>query len=588
MLLDEPPAVSRPAARRELRFGALTVAATLVALVPLAVHAWAALHGGFYQDDFLITYRAAHAGPFDPSYLFQDYQGHLAPGTFMLAWLVTAIAPLHHAVAVVPLLLGQVAAAALFWCLLVRCFGRRWALLVPFTVFAASTLLLVPTLWWAYGIQLVPVVLATAGALHAHVRYLQEGRRRHAAYTVLWVLAGLACYEKAVLIPLLLVVVTVLLGEPVRRHPRMWLAHGALLVAYVAVYLSATSSPVSLAAAGPGDIAELARHAVLDTLLPGLLGGVWSQPAGGAAWAGPAPAVQVGLVAVAVAVVAAGVRRGGRRAWLAWGALAGVVVVDIALVAMTRMSSVGPIAGSDPRYVADAVPIAALAGAFAFLRPGAATPPRWERPVALGVSALLLLGSVLGFGRLAPALRFEHSTTYLANARAAVERNPDLVLFDSFVPGDIVHEWFAADSRASRVVGLVPGVRFDEPAESVHVLGEDGVPRPVVGIDPVAAAPPGPVAGCGYPAGEELVRIPLDKPVLGRHLLRIDYYTAAGGEGVVDRDGHRTPVWFQSGLHTVYLPIDGLFDKVGVQLAGRGAPACVAAVQVGTPRTGPG
>ena len=96
---------------------------------------------------------------------------------------------------------------------------------------------------------------------------------------------------------------------------------------------------------------------------------------------------------------------------------------------------------------------------------------------------------------------------------------------------------------------------------------------------------PGTVPNCGTTVNDDLVRIPLDAPVLGRYLLRVDYFTSEGGEGVVDRDGMRTPVWFQAGLHTLYVPMDGLFDKVGLQLSSRGAPVCVPKLEVGRPVT---
>jgi hypothetical protein len=182
-------------------------------------------------------------------------------------------------------------------------------------------------------------------------------------------------------------------------------------------------------------------------------------------------------------------------------------------------------------------------------------------------------------------VRFDHSRQFVDNVRAAASRDPDLVLFDSFVPGDIVHEWFGDDSRASRVVGLVPGVRFDQPTGRMQLLDAAGVPRRIVAVDPVARGLPGPVPNCGTEVDDNLVRVSLDKPVLGRYLLRVDYFTSEGGEGVVDRDGMRTPVWFQAGLHTLYLPIEGLFDKVGLQLSAKGAPVCVPKLEIGRPVT---
>ena len=576
--------LEKPVSRTQWRPTALVLAAFVAGVVPFAFHAWAALHGNFAQDDFVMTHRAAVAGPFDLGYLFQDYHGHLTPGGFFLAAVMTWWAPLNFPLMVLPLLLMRAVATVLFWCLLVRCFGRRWAILVPFTVFTASTLLLVPTLWWAYGVQIVPVVLAAAGASYWHVRYLRDGGRWWIG-TFAWTFFGLAFYEKAAVLPLLLAGLTVLLGQSFRDRWRYWAGHAVLLAAFVGGYLALTSSQVT-AGSTPltaGTVADLTGRMLGDTLLPGLAGGPWSGPGPGATWA-PSPfAVVVVLFAAALALLVAGVRTGGRRAGAAWALFGILFVVDVGLLASTRLGEVGPAAGDDPRYLAELAFAAALCGAFAFLPPGRIAPSggKRERPIALTACLLLLVSSAVGFSRLAPALRFEHSGQYVAHVRAAVAEDPDLVFYDTFVPSDVVHEWFGDDSRASRVVGLVPGTHFDQPTNRMHLLDATGTPHVITGVDAVSRGVVGPVPNCGYTVGETLVSVPLDAPVLGRHLLKIDYFTSDGGEGLVDR----TPVWFQAGLHSLYLPVDGLFDHIGVRLSSPGAPVCVAKVEIGKPVT---
>ncbi|WP_326958527.1 hypothetical protein [Amycolatopsis sp. NBC_01286] len=568
------------------KVSAVVVAAFVAGLVPFVLHTWAALHGNLAQDDFVVTYRAAAAGPFDLGFLFQDYHGHLTPGGFFLAAVLTAWAPLNFPLLVLPLLLMRALATVLFWCLLVRCFGRRWAILVPFTVFTASTLLLVPTLWWAYGVQIVPVVLATAGALYSHVRYFQDGGRWWMG-TFAWTLFGLAFYEKAAVIPVLLAGVTVLLGQSFRDRWRYWAGHVALLAAFVVAYLALTSSQVTPGGTpmSAGTVADLTGRMLGDTLLPGLAGGPWSGPGPGATWA-PSPFVVVVVVFLAaLGVLIAGVRAGGRRAWRAWALLGVLLAVDVALLALTRLREVGPAAGDDPRYLAELALVAALCGAFAFLTPGEVAPSggKRDRPIALGVCVLLLASSTVGFLQLSPGMRFEHAGQYVANVRAAIAEDPDLVFYDNFVPSDVVFEWFGADSFASRVVGLLPGAHFDQPTSRMHLLDADGKPHRITGVEPVSRGVPGPVPNCGNTIGETLVRIPLDTPVLGRYLLKLDYYTSDGGEGLVDLEGKRTPVWFQDGLHSMFVPVDGLFDHLGVQLSSPGAPVCLAKVEVGKP-----
>ncbi|WP_083737897.1 hypothetical protein [Amycolatopsis keratiniphila] len=579
-------------ALRGKRPSPVALAAFAAGVIPFVLHVWAALRGSLAQDDFVITYHAAKAGPFDFGYFFQDYHGHLAPGGFLLADVVTALAPLNFAVLMAPVLVMQAASSVLLWAVLVRCFGRRWGILVPFTMFTTSTLLLVPTLWWAYAIQIAPVLLAATAALHAHVRYLADGGR-WAIATVAWTVFGLAFYEKAVFIPVLIAGITVLLGISLRRHLVLMGVLAAVLAGYAAVFLTLTTSQVGQGG-GPvtvGTVADMTGRMLGDTLIPGMVGGPWSGPGPGATFTASPVVVRIVLLLVAVAVLVFGSRVGGLRARKAWILLGLVFVADIGLSAATRLTEVGPELGSDPRYVADLALVVALCLAFAFLepkpldRPSDPVPSSAKRPFALALCLALLASSAVGFSRLAPGLRFEHSREFLANARASIERDPDLVLFDSPVPNDILHGWFGENARTSRVVGLIPGFQFDQPASRMSLLDDSGTARTITGVEPVSRGVPGPVAGCGYTVGEQLVRVPLDTPVLGRYLLRIDYFTADGGEGFVDRDGTRVPVWFQPGLHTMYLPIEGLFDKIGFQLSAKGAPVCLAKVDVGKPLT---
>src|SRR5438067_5097496 len=129
MPLDRPLVSSKPLpapGQTTLIPTPLRAVALLIGAVPFALHAWLTRAGYFWQDDFVITYHAAGANPLDLGYLFHAHNGeHLAPGWFVLAWLVTAIAPLSHLVATLPVLIIQGGATILFWRLLVRCFGER-------------------------------------------------------------------------------------------------------------------------------------------------------------------------------------------------------------------------------------------------------------------------------------------------------------------------------------------------------------------------------------------------------------------------------------------------------------------------------
>jgi hypothetical protein len=555
----------------------LPLTALLVAGIPFLVHAWVALHGYFGQDDFVITYRSAHADPLDFAYLFQDYSGHLAPGTFLLAWLATAIAPLNYAVAVVPLLVMHAVALLLFWRVLVHCFGARWALLAPFAVFAASPLILFPTLWWAYGMQLLPVLVAMAAALLAHLRHLDTGHTRYAVHAILWTVAGMLFYEKAALFAGLLFGVTVLRGstvaEAVVRHRHVWLAHLALLAGYAVLYFGLTASQTDGDPVPAAEVAEFAYRSIVDTFLPGLLGGPLAAPGGGATWVTPPLVVRIVAVAVTVALIVL-------RRSKAWVLLAGYLAVDLALVAVTRLALVGPVIGADPRYLADAVPVAVLCATFAVLRPDR-EPRRWA---VLAVTLVVVVGSVASFLRLAPSLQFREARDYVATARAAFAEQPGIVLYDTGVPRTVMLDWFIADAFTSRVVGLVPEApRFDRPTETLYKLDGAGRPQPIVELTDSVHGEAGPAPNCGHLVDEEPALIPLTSASFGRRVLRVGYFTSDTGDGTVTVGDTRVPVRFEEGLHVLNVVVTGTYTKVEVARNLNLAPLCVTDVEIGLP-----
>ncbi len=581
--------------RRASKTSPVALAAFLVALVPFAVQTVVMLNGYFGQDDFILTYRAAHAAPYDLGYLFQDYSGHLQPGAFLLAWIVTAVAPLNHTVAVLPLVVVHAVTLWLAWRVFVRLFGHRWVVLLPFAIFAASPVILFPTLWWAYGMQLFPLLLAMFAALHAHLRYLDGGQVRHAVAAVAWTVAGLAFYEKAVLIPAMLLGVTVLLAPraeiapivwAVRSHRWVWVAHAVLVAGFAALYLALTASQASGEPVTSRTIVEFAGRSIVDNLLPGMFGGPFTDPGGGAAWQTPPPVVRTVAVLLAAALVVVSATRSRRGALLPWLFLLAYLAVDLTLVATTRLGVVGPAVATDPRYLADVVPVAVLCATFAFLpggEPRRPEPPQ-TRLAVLAVVAVLLAGSMVSFLRLAPALQFHDARDYVATAQEALAERPGIVLYDGDVPGDIMISWFIDDAAASRVVGLVPeDPRFDRPAEELFQLDRTGEPRPVR-LRTTVTAVPGPVKDCGYLVEEGVVRIPLHRATPGRQIVRIGYYTSDIGPGTVRAGDRSYPVRFTDGLHVLHVVATGPLTEIVVSRSQDIAPLCVTNVEVGLPQ----
>lgn len=561
----------------------ITLAAVAIGVIPFAIHAWMAFNGYFGHDDFVILHRAAAHGPFDLDYLFQDYSGHLAPGMFLLAWFITAAAPLSHVFAVLPLLVMLAVASVLFWRVLTRCFGSRWTLLVPFAVYAFSPLILYPTLWWAYGVQLFPLLLTMFGAINAHLTYLRTREVKQVVFTVLWTVAGLAFYEKAALIVAVLFGITVLLGE--KAPWRVWLAHGAVVAGFAVLFVALTTSRVKDDLPSADFIAQFVGNAVLNTFLPGLFGGPWTGPAPGATISTSPLWLRLAVAALAVLVVVGALLKAPRRAGVAWLMLAGYLSVDLLLVIVTRLPEIGPLIGNDPRYIADAVPIAALCTTFAYLRPGEHS-GGLRRPVALGLVVLLGISSTFSFLWLAPGLRFAESERYVSTARAALAANPSIALYDTNVPDAVMSVWLIEDGKASRVVGLLPQrPKFDRPAEEMFLLDDNGSPRRITGVKDPVVGRKGPVADCGYPVGGQVVTIPLSSRVEGRRLLRMEYYTSSAGPVRLALGTAVQEVNFAEGLHVLYVVVNGGSDRLEVNRGTAVDPMCVVDVRIGSPAT---
>lgn len=69
-------------------------AAALIAL-QLVIRAVLAFRGYFYWDDLILTGRAGTQGLLSPGYLFDDHDGHVMPGAFLVAGGITRLAPLN-------------------------------------------------------------------------------------------------------------------------------------------------------------------------------------------------------------------------------------------------------------------------------------------------------------------------------------------------------------------------------------------------------------------------------------------------------------------------------------------------------------
>ncbi|WP_237449979.1 hypothetical protein [Nocardiopsis alba] len=358
----------------------LLLTALAIVAVAVALKAYVLSASSFVEDDYLF-FAAANTGGLTPEYLLDLHKGHFMPGAMFLVYLQNAFLPYHWGTAAGTMLVLQTVAILAFLRLLWELFGRRWALLIPLTVYASAPLTIPVLGWWAAALNAVPFQLAIVLALLWTVRHLRTGVTMYAWWAAGAVVFGMLFSVKALFLPPLLFAFAVAFLYPggLARSARYafwldrryWLGMAALSLGYLALYLlrqragdgsEGASVPVWEAASG------LMRRMVVEVFPTGALGGpyVWRPitPTGGLV--DPLGPVLIGawIVFVAIVVTSLLLRR---RAWRAWALLAGhLVFVDVVPTVIARGHMYGEV-GADPRYVADAALVFALVLALAFL-----------------------------------------------------------------------------------------------------------------------------------------------------------------------------------------------------------------------------
>jgi hypothetical protein len=585
-------------------------------------------HFYFWQDDFHFT-ELALSHSFSWSYLTPVVAGHLFPGVNGLVWVVARLSPydwtLASAVTVVMLAAAGLAALRLLRTL----FGNRPAILIPLTVYLLCPLTMPDIRWWAAAIESLPLQIAIFTALNAQVCYARTGRFRHAVAAAAWLLFGLVFFEKALVVPLLLLGVTSgflmegpwlrAIGQCLVRYWRAWLLQVAVLAGYAVLFVTSlhTSSVQPGIPGSAGGAFTFSSKIVKNTFVPGAIGGPWHWLASsnaGYAYSAPSPALTWLALIVAAAIIAASIWSR-RHAWRAWAILAGWLAADdIAPILLGRVTELGPgVLGLETRYVADAVAVLAICVGLAFWpvagNSGAAT-RRWLVVSAgqpgnvgtwqLGRMAAAVLVSAFVIGSLWSVQAFENVTTsapartYIGNARTALAQTPaGTVIVDSRVPPALMIGTFGSYADASAVVkplesaGSAARIRWTtQPAGTIDrlmVFGSDGRLHQAGIYGPGSV--PFPTARRCQPVrhGRSIVRFTF--PTFpGTRVLHLAYLAtvAAGGRDLtVSYGSQRQVLAVKEGLHSAYFPERGSVDSVTLSGTAIAAGLCVGGVQAG-------
>jgi hypothetical protein len=309
----------------------------------------------------------------------------------------------------------------------------------------------------------------------------------------------------------------------------------------------------------------------------------------------PAAAV-VAICVMLVAVVVLGsfaVR--GLGAIEGWLLLVCYLSVDVTLVLVGRTDFASFLA-RDPRYVADALPIAVIAVCAAYAppaEPASARPRRVptivRRPVerlagrispAIVSSAVIVIvcSGLFTTTQTSGALRHEYARTFTDTALAAARADPSLVLVDSSAPPtNVVAQPVSVLYSAAGVA-----VTFDVPSTHLSMLDGFGEPSPVTIVSP-ALEERGPRRDCGWLVRREPKGIADIEGADRRSVLRLGYLSGGSTTLEVTVGDLHQELSSGPGLGEAFFPLGDTHGRLRVAVASGHSPVCVSDVSVGVP-----
>jgi hypothetical protein len=582
-------------------------------------------HLFFTQDDYY-NLDLAIQSPFTWHYLTFVGVGHLMVGERAIAWLLARVSLYDWSLASGVLLALQACASLAALRLLRTLFGNRPVILIPLAVYVLTPLTIADLGWLSAALESVPLQLAIFMAVNAHVCYIRSGRARHLVAAAFWVTFGLAFFEKALVLPLLLFAITaaffasdtsLLVGvwRALRRYWRAWLVYAALMASYAV--LLAVSLRTSASQQQPASIDAALRFAwslVKQVLIPGAVGGPWKwYPIFGGSYSLAAPPAMLIWLAAGVTALVVGLSISRRRfAWRAWAILAGwVALADILpLVIGGRIS--GPILGIralETHYLADAAPVLAIAVGLALLPlrggredlPEAPTAGKYRSaadhawrlvaPVLVGVFVLGSIWSVQAYENVTTGLP---AARYIANAQKALRLVPrGAPVLSTVGPTSMVNWGFGKYQYTSTLIGdmargkLANKVRWishpDGTIDGLLLFGSDGRLYPAM-IFGASSVPRTAQQGC-WPERNGRIVVSFTAPSsVDAWELRVGYiwYPTYPWQIAVHYGTTVRNITVSHGLHSAYVPVAGR-SVSRITIDGLGSNAmCVGDAEAGT------
>ncbi len=585
-------------------------AAVALVLAALVVRAWVAWSGYFYWDDLILVGRGASFPLLSGDLLLYDHDGHVMPGAFVVAGVVTRLAPMVWALPVLTLVVMQALASLAVLRLLHAVLGWRIPLLVPLAVYLFSALTLPSFAWWSAALNALPLQAALAWVAGEAILLARDGRRRRAVSGSVVLALGLAFFEKSVVVPFVAFAAVALLAH-VERVPRplayafrragaLWIGALVVLGAWVAFYtVVADGHPAP--ARGSGGSAPLVWAGAVQGFLPALGGGPlrWQTiPDPGPFLVMPfadPPPWWVGLTLVAAITVVVGTVLTRERVAAVWAAVAAYLLLDLGVMVVARA---GPGDGGTGlaltlRYVADGSVLVALAVALvlrARRRTHTARPVAWLRGPAvrtavLATTAALVVLSLVSTAAFARAWSDGLTRPYLDEAVSSLAgADRATPLLDQAIPARVLFGLAYPNNQAAQVfAGLRDRPPFGATTPSLQVIDDRGAVVPTT-LQVLRRVVRPPTAACRYQvSGGVPTEVVLDGPLLDvAWTTRLAYRATRDGMMTLQvGSGASVPVPVTAGEGQVFVRFGGGGSTISLRSAAPGLSVCITAGEVG-------
>ncbi len=579
------------------------VASTAVALiaVQLVIRAVLAFKGYFYWDDLILVGRAGTQNIFSLNYLFDDHDGHVMPAAFLVAGVITHLAPLNWVGPALSLIVLQLVASLALLRALHVILGWRPVILVPL-LFALFSPLGVPGFaWWAAALNSLPLLAAMAWVCADAIRLVRTGNQRYAITALLVFFGGLLYFEKAAVIPFVAFTITALLAHVTRdgsvrtvwrRGIRLWVGSLALTVAWTVLYVVVVDQqrwsrdlPMTR---------DLLSRSITHGIVPGLAGGPWDWQrwAPASPWATPpVTAMVLGWLALSAVGIISFLRK--KRIGPVWIVAVGYAIACQIPVYLLRSSKFTALELAQTlRYFPDLVVVLALLAAVGLCAPNRPqsgwldkSPARTA--VTVTVAVAFLASSLYSTVTFTTIWQDNPAQPYLQNAQAGLARahqTSSAPMLDQEVDPFVLQRVAAPENLTSHMFALLRDrPEFAATTSKLRMLDNHGrvVDAKVTWVRTIVR---GPDPRCGYLVQPDLpVRMPLDGPLLPADwTAEINYLANSEGSMTLSlSEGTETKVPVHPGLNRVFVRLPGAGDAIDVRANTAALSVCVASGPVG-------